>query len=112
MEAHKPEGGHNLLQTVVFLQIHPIENNECGHGVTVAVASLAPAAFLDHRRFCAPGRTWGDKQTSYSPEALLCLCFKCGVFLVPWQAQVESTPLYIPTLIFIPPEPWPSLVAG
>lgn len=75
------EGGHSLLQTVVFLQIHPIENNECDCSVTVGMASLAPAAFLDCRRSCAPRRTWGDKQASYSPEVLLCLCIKCGVFL-------------------------------
>lgn len=48
-------------------------------GVTVGVASLAPAASLDHGRFCEPMRTWQGKRLSCPPEALLCLCIRCGV---------------------------------
>lgn len=97
VEEHNPE--LNITYCTLWYSFRSIQLKTIS--VTVGVASLAPVALLNHGRSSTHMRIWGGKQSSCSPEVLLCLCTKCVPSLDPWQAQVKTTPLYTPILLSI-----------
>lgn len=92
-----------------FLPIHPMENNEWGCGCDCGCAFFGPCSLASKEE--VPVHPQGPGEATNHHVLLRPGCVSApSVVSSPWKAQVKTTPLYIPAVLSIPPEPWPSLV--